>query len=125
MNTNLHRQRCELISEFFCIFSNAARRRICCGLTNGPRTVSLIPREVGITLPNPSHHLRLMRQLGVVETTRAGRHVYYHLADARYVQAADLIGRVIAERQSKQQRHRKQGWRIFPAQAGKRKISAT
>ncbi len=123
MNKNLHSQRCELLSEFFRIFANAARMRIFCCLNNGPRTVSLIAREVGITLPNASQHLRLMRQLGVVETTRAGRNVYYHLADARYVQAADLIGRVIAERQSKQRRHKKKGWRIFPAQADERNIS--
>lgn len=94
-----HRQRCELLGDFFGIFANAARMRIFCCLNDGPFTVSQIARNVGITLPNASQHLRLMRQMGAVKAIRAGQRVYYHLADERLIQAADLIGRVIEERQ--------------------------
>ena len=85
-----HDQRCERLGRFFSAFANAARMRIFCSIQDGPRQVSQIAVEAGITLPNASQHLRLMRQLGMVRTRRAGRNVYYYIADKRFVQAANL-----------------------------------
>ena len=85
-----HNQRCECLGRFFRAFAHAARMRIFCSIQDGPRQVSQIAVEAGITRPNASQHLRLMRQLGVVKSRRAGRNVYYYVADKRFIQAANL-----------------------------------
>ncbi len=85
-----HHQRCERLGRFFSALANATRMRIFCSIQDGPRQVSQIAVQTGITLPNASQHLRVMRQVGVVKTRRAGRNVYYYIADKRFVQAANL-----------------------------------
>ncbi|MGC8625175.1 MAG: ArsR/SmtB family transcription factor [Phycisphaerae bacterium] len=97
MKSSPHDQRCERLGEFFGIFAHAARMKIFCCLQNGPRSVSQIAREAGITLPNTSQHLRLMRQQGAVDSKRSGRSVYYHLADPRFIEAANMVADALAQ----------------------------
>ena len=90
-------QRCERLGEFFGIFAHGARMKIFCCLQHGPRSVSQIAREVGITLQNTSQHLRLMRNQAAVDTKRSGRTIYYHLADTRFVEAANMVADALAD----------------------------
>ena len=97
MKPSPHDQRCERLGEFFGIFAHAARMKIFCCLQNGPQSVSHIAREAGITLPNASQHLRLMREQGAVDSKRSGRRIYYHLADPRFIEAANMVADALAQ----------------------------
>jgi DNA-binding transcriptional ArsR family regulator len=57
-------------------------------LQEGPRTVSDLAESVGMEQSAVSHQLRLLRNLGLVETERQGRHIIYSLYDSH---VAELI----------------------------------
>lgn len=65
-------------------------------LTQAPRTVEMLARLLGQPLANTSHHLKVLRQARLVETTRAGQFITYHLADASIAELL-LRMRTIAE----------------------------
>jgi len=49
-------------------------------LLAGPRRVSEINAEIGVEQSLLSHHLRVLREAGLVTATRDGKHVRYALA---------------------------------------------
>lgn len=52
-------------------------------LSRFPLTVGDLARQVGVTQPTASGHLKMLRELGLVAVTRKGNRSYYHLdADA-------------------------------------------
>jgi rhodanese-related sulfurtransferase len=55
-------------------------------LAQGDRTVEALAGETGQSVANTSQHLQALRRARLVETTRAGNHIYYRLADERVVQ---------------------------------------
>lgn len=57
-------------------------------LAQTPRTVEMLARLIGHPLANTSHHLKVLRQARLVETTRSGQFITYHLADAS---VADML----------------------------------
>jgi ArsR family transcriptional regulator len=67
-------------------------------LAGGPVDVSGIARDLGISQPNASQHLAVMRAAGVVEAERTGRVVRYRLADPEIVAACGLMRGVLARR---------------------------
>ncbi len=91
MGSHLDERECRLLGEFFTIFASPTRLRIFCALQEGPRTVSDIAEEAGVTIQNVSQHLRIMRDKGGVETEKAGQYVYYKIVDKRLLRGAQLI----------------------------------
>jgi len=51
-------------------------------LMQAPRTVEALARLLGHPLANTSHHLKVRRHARLVETTRSGQFITYHVADA-------------------------------------------
>jgi rhodanese-related sulfurtransferase len=49
-------------------------------LANGERTVDALARQVGLSVPNASQHLQVLRQAGLVSTRREGNSIYHRLA---------------------------------------------
>lgn len=91
MKTPMSDASCELLGSFFAIFANATRMRIFCALHGGARTVTEIAEHSGISIPNASQHLRLMRDRGAVAAEKRAQNVYYRIADARLVDAVMII----------------------------------
>ena len=60
-------------------------------LASGERSVSELSRDVGCQVPNMSQHLGVLRSAGLVSTRREGTTVYYSLADAKVIEAYQLI----------------------------------
>ncbi len=52
-------------------------------LAQGPRTVEALGRVADMSLANTSAHLQVLRAAGLVEATKEGLYVTYHLADSR------------------------------------------
>jgi rhodanese-related sulfurtransferase len=50
-------------------------------LSQGPRTVDALAREVGLSLANASQHLKVLRQARIIEAEKRGVFVVYRLAD--------------------------------------------
>lgn len=61
------------------VVCDPVRSRIVWALAGGPLSVDDLARVVGRTAAGTSQHLRVLRELGVVEATKAGRARYYRL----------------------------------------------
>ncbi len=54
-------------------------------------SVTQIIEETGLSQPLVSHHLRTMRENGILETRRQGPFIYYKLKDIRLLDALGLV----------------------------------
>ena len=50
-------------------------------LAQGDRSVEVLADRTGLSIANASQHLQHLRRAGMVTTTRAGKFIYYRLAD--------------------------------------------
>jgi DNA-binding transcriptional ArsR family regulator len=78
--------------------ANVRRLEIIHLLADGPREVSRLAEEMGISQPNVSQHLAVMRAAGVVEAERDGREVRYRLADPEIIEACETMRGVLLRR---------------------------
>lgn len=78
--------------------ANVRRLEIIHLLADGPREVSRLAEEMGISEPNVSQHLAVMRSAGVVEAERNGRKVRYRLADPEIIEACETMRGVLSRR---------------------------
>lgn len=65
-------------------------------LNEKPCNVSELAEAVGLSQPATSRHLNLLRERGLVIARREGQSVINTLADARIIQALDLLRAVLA-----------------------------
>jgi ArsR family transcriptional regulator, lead/cadmium/zinc/bismuth-responsive transcriptional repressor len=69
------------VAELFRSFSDTSRVRILSVLTERAVNVGTLAGLVGISESAISHHLRSLRQLGLVQTRREGKEIYYQVQD--------------------------------------------
>lgn len=67
-------------------------------LRTGERSVGELADTLGITLPNASQHLAVLRSAGLVDGRRTGTTVTYRLAEPEIVAACDVIHRIVERR---------------------------
>lgn len=67
-------------------------------LRRGARSVGHLAHEAGLSLPNASQHLAVLRHAGLVDTRRVGTAIHYRLSEPELVQACDLIERIVERR---------------------------
>jgi ArsR family transcriptional regulator len=67
-------------------------------LSERPHNVSELAEELGMSQPAASRHLMVLRERGMVSAQRDGQAVIYQLADARVIQALDLLRGVLADK---------------------------
>ena len=61
------------------------------GAAEGRQSVGRLAEMLGLRQPTVSHHLRLLREAGLIDRAPEGRRVWYSVVDARREQLADLI----------------------------------
>jgi DNA-binding transcriptional ArsR family regulator len=88
----------ELEADFCSALSDPTRQLILYALADGPHNVTELANELNVPQPTASRHLKILRDRGLVLTVRQGTTVTYHLADARLIQALDLLRTVMRER---------------------------
>jgi DNA-binding transcriptional ArsR family regulator len=66
-----------------------SRLMILTELRRGPRPVTSLAEAIGMEQSAVSHQLRLLRNLGLVTGTRAGRNIVYSLYDNHVAQLLD------------------------------------
>ena len=77
----LSNQIATLIAETLSALSDPTRIRVIGLLAESEMCVGDLSLVLGMTQPAISHHLRILRNLKIVATRKAGRHVFYTLAD--------------------------------------------
>jgi DNA-binding transcriptional ArsR family regulator len=87
----LHAEMCKVLTE-------PKRLMILDALRHGGRSVGDLAAAIGVTLPNVSQHLAVMRASGLVEGRRAGTTITYRLAEPTIVEACDVIHRIVERR---------------------------
>lgn len=89
------------MSALFAALGDPTRLRIAAALSAQELCVCDIAAAIGQTESAVSHHLRMMRSLGLVRARRDGRLVYYALDDDHvavlYGQALEHVGHQAAE----------------------------
>jgi ArsR family transcriptional regulator len=73
------------VAELFRAFSDTSRVRIMSALVDGEKNVSALAGIVGISESAVSHHMRGLRQMGLVQTRREGKEVYYRIDDEHII----------------------------------------
>lgn len=64
-------------------------------LAKGPCKVRDLAEMLEVPQPTVSHHLKILRERGLVIAEQEGTAVYYALADERVIQALDLLRDVL------------------------------
>jgi len=67
-------------------------------LADGPAEVNRIAADLGVSQPNVSQHLAILRSAGLVEAERVGREVVYRLSDPDVMVACGVMREVLQRR---------------------------
>jgi DNA-binding transcriptional ArsR family regulator len=66
-------------------------------LAEGPQNVGELATALKVSQPTVSRHLKVLRERGMVTTTRYGATIEYRLMDERPIQALDLLRSVLRD----------------------------
>ncbi|MEA3340462.1 MAG: metalloregulator ArsR/SmtB family transcription factor [Chloroflexota bacterium] len=66
-------------------------------LADQSRNVTELTEALGVSQPTVSHHLKILRERGLVLTERDGTAIYYSLADPRIIQALDILREMLVD----------------------------
>jgi DNA-binding transcriptional ArsR family regulator len=67
-------------------------------IANKSLNVSDLAKEVGMSQPATSQHLKILRERGLIHAVRQGASMEYHLTDHRLIEALDLLRSVLRNR---------------------------
>ena len=87
-----------LQAETLKVLSSPRRLEILHRLAEEPMEVRRLAVEIGVTQPNVSQHLAVLRSAGLVEATRDGREITYRLADPDVIVACNIMRGVMERR---------------------------
>jgi ArsR family transcriptional regulator, arsenate/arsenite/antimonite-responsive transcriptional repressor len=65
--------------QLFKALSDDSRLNLVLALADGPMKAGDLGEAIGMSQPTTSHHLKLLRLFGVVNSTRKGREIFYTL----------------------------------------------
>lgn len=88
----------QLEANFCSALSDPTRLLILYTLSEGPHNVTELTRELEVSQPTVSRHLKILRERGLVRATRQGINVTYELVDQRLIQALDLLRQIMRDR---------------------------
>ena len=92
----------QLEADFCFALSDPTRILLLYALAEEPLNVTELTNELNIPQPTASRHLKVLRERGLVHTTRQGTTITYHLSDKRLIQALDLLRSVMRDRLTQQ-----------------------
>jgi ArsR family transcriptional regulator len=88
----------ELQADILKTLSHPRRLQIVHELAAAPCTVGRLATNLGITQPNVSQHLAVMRASGVVTAERIGREMRYRISDPDIIAACGLMRHALDRR---------------------------
>jgi DNA-binding transcriptional ArsR family regulator len=90
--------RYRLHAELCKVLTDPKRLLLLDALRHAEQTVGELASVAGMTLPNTSQHLAVMRAAGLVEGRRQGTVVRYRLAEPAIIGACDIVGGIVDRR---------------------------
>ena len=87
----------QLEADLCYALADSTRILILYALNEKPHNVTNLGLELDISQPTTSRHLKILRERGIVDTTREGKNVIYNLSDARLIQALNLLREVLRD----------------------------
>jgi len=87
------------LGMFFQTLADANRLRIIKAIGQERLSVSEIVVATSLSQPLVSHHLRVMREKGILETQREGPFIYHRLKKARLLDVLGLCAEIAAQSQ--------------------------
>jgi ArsR family transcriptional regulator len=69
------------VAELFRAFSDSSRVRLLSALSRHETNVGALAAAIGLSESAVSHHLRGLRQMGMVVARRRGKEVFYRIVD--------------------------------------------
>ena len=87
-----------LQAEVLKVLSSPRRLEILHVLADGPIEVGRLAAALGVSQPNVSQHLAVMRTAGMVESERDGREIRYRLVDPEVLVACAVMRGVLERR---------------------------
>ena len=91
MGMKLTEEAIQIVGERFRILSEPIRLRILQALQGGELTVTEMTREIDISQPNASKHLRILQESGILCRDQRGNSVYYAIADDSIFELCELV----------------------------------
>ena len=89
--THLHADLCSALAD-------PTRLLLLYALSDQPRNVTELTQDLNVPQSNVSRHLKVLRDSGLVKTTRHGPTVQYELMDHRVIEALDLLRSILRDR---------------------------
>ena len=86
----LHAQICQALAD-------PTRIMLLYAIAESPRNVGELAEVLGLSQPNVSRHLKVLRERGMATATREGVNVVYSLSDKRVIRALDLMREVLSD----------------------------
>src|SRR5512134_3177013 len=87
-----------LQAEVLKTLASPRRLEIIHRLAEGPCEVGRLAEELGVSQPNVSQHLAVLRAAGIVDAERDGREVRYRLTDPDVMVACNVMRGVLQRR---------------------------
>ena len=87
----------QLEADLFTAFVDSTRILILYALSKHPHNVTELTTELGIPQSKTSRHLKVLRDHGLVRTTRQGVSISYELADGRLIEALNILRVVLRD----------------------------
>ena len=103
MNRPTEREACLLYHHICRALADSRRIRILYTLTEKPRNVTTLAKELNIPQPTVSHHLRKLLQHNLVYSERQGRSIYYRISDYRIIEVLDTLRSILQDNLKKEQ----------------------
>ncbi len=91
-------ERYRLHAELCKVLTDPKRLMMLDALRDGERSVSELADGIGVTLPNASQHLAVMRHADLVQSRRAGNAILYRIAEPTILDACDIVHRIVERR---------------------------
>ncbi len=98
ITSDLSQEIVALHAEICSALADPRRILILYALHEKPSNVTELAQTLGLNQSTASRHLNLLRERGLALAQREGQSVVYTLADARIIQALDLLRAVLASR---------------------------
>lgn len=86
-----------LHADFCSALADMRRLLLIYALAQGPKNVSELTEELGVSQPSVSRHLKMLRERGLVRAQRKGASVEYEVSDRRLIEALDLLRAVMRD----------------------------
>jgi len=83
------------LQTIFQALGDANRLRIIKFIGERERSVSEIVQAIGLSQPLVSHHLKLLRNMNILETRRNGPFIFHRLKEKKILEALEGVSKVL------------------------------